>query len=203
MGTTVKIEKSGVKEALKKSKDSYEDTVQALNGANAVMKGLHTYWGGNLYNEIVTAWNNIYPTINTFLENAKKAYNFMSGALKVYTTADIQKIDMGTVKTSKLTGLETKDSDNLDATTSKLRADGVSTVRHISTAISQLTILFNSIVNSPASSDAINEAKNYMKANKAIILNGLQDVSSIVSKNINTAADRFDAAEEAVKNATE
>lgn len=199
--TKVKIEKSGVKSALGVASKEYVEMISNLTIANNTMLELRTYWGGNLYNDIVTKWNRIYVILNEFIKNAGTAYNFMSDALKAYTTADLEAINAGKVPIPKLKGMEEKEADTLDASTSKLRADGNTIYTKLGIAQDRLEKVFSKIVNAPASSGAINEAKNNMKLSKKTIVEGLKDVSNTVKTNITTAADRIDGAEGAVKEA--
>ena len=199
--TKVKIEKSGVKLALGVASKEYVEMISFFTIANNTMVEVRTYWGGNLYNDIVTKWNRIYVIINEFIKNAGTAYNFMSDALKAYTTADLEAINAGKVPIPKLKGMEEKEADTLDASTSKLRADGNTISTNLDNARGKLEIVFSKIVNAPASSGAIDEAKNNMKSSKNKIVEGLIDVANTVRTNISTDADRIDGAEGAVKKA--
>lgn len=199
--TKVKIEKSGVKSALGVASKEYVEMISFFTIANNTMIELRTYWGGNLYNDIVSKWNRIYIIINEFIKNAGTAFNFMSDALKAYTTADLEAINAGKVPIPKLKGMEEKEADTLDASTSKLRADGNTISSNLDNARGKLEVVFSKIVNAPASSGAIDEAKNNMKSSKNKIVEGLIDVSNTVKTNITTDADRIDGAEGAVKKA--
>ena len=189
----LKLKKVGLKE--------YVEMISFFTIANNTMLELRTYWGGNLYNDIVSKWNRIYIIINEFIKNAGTAFNFMSDALKAYTTADLEAINAGKVPIPKLKGMEEKEADTLDASTSKLSADGNTISSNLDNARGKLEVVFSKIVNAPASSGAIDEAKNNMKSSKNKIVEGLIDVSNTVKTNITTDADRIDGAEGAVKKA--
>lgn len=193
------IIKSAVKQSLIFSMPVYNDFVKNILQANKTMIKLRSYWGGDLYNEIVEEWNSLCPALNLFLDNSGSAYNFMSDAIKVYTSTEHETINQGNVDITKATRLEPNDSDDLKSTPAEMYKDRKEIADCLITANGLVDELFRRLVDSEASSQAINEAKDLMDANKKKIHDGLLKVSSLVSQNITTAATDYESHEKTVR----
>lgn len=193
------IIKSAVKQSLIMSMPVYNDFVKNVLQANKTMIKLRSYWGGDLYNEIVEEWNNLCPALNVFLDNSGSAYNFMSDALKIYTSTEHETINQGNVDITKATRLEPNDANDLKSTPAEMYRDRKEIADCLNAADGMVEELFRRLVESEASSQAINDAKDLMDANKKRIHEGLLKVSSLVSQNITTAATDYESHEKNVR----
>ncbi len=202
MSNSFGLKKGEMGSVLGGAKMPYNVFVNNVLSANRTMRGLYYYWGGTKYNEIVVKWNNLVPFLNAFMENAEKAFNFMSDATKVYTEADSDVVDKAHVDLNKAIKLDPKKSDDLTSTTDRMRADKDKIVKELGTARDNVDSLLTALINSPAYSKGIDDGKYFMEVNQRLIRNGIDDVAKLVEENMTADANRYDEAEGKIRKGT-
>lgn len=202
MANSFGLTKSEMGSVLGGARIPYDIFVNNVLSANRTMIGLYNYWGGTKYNEIVIKWNNLVPFLNAFMENAGKAFNFMSDATKVYTEADSDVVDKDHVDLHKARKLDPKKSDDLTSTTDRMRADKDKIVKELGTARDNVDNLLTALINSPAYSKGIDDGKYFMEVNQRLIRNGIDDVATLIEENMTADANRYDEAEGKIRKGT-
>ncbi len=170
---------------LKGFADAYPIFFDALNSANKVFANLNTYWSGERYQKIMTAWNNTVPELNKQLQVLADSSRVLNSILKNYTAADTNPITIKVAEVKKLSTCEISKDRKIKFENSILLSDLSDIKKSLENAVGKANIM-KTENNSADWSDA-GGAIDKAKADINSALTSIMSYINSLSSDINTA----------------
>ena len=102
----IMIDPDSVGGRLKGFADAYPLFFAALDETNGTFASLNTFWSGERYIEVMTAWNNTIPELNNNLKELARCSEILNAILKNYTSADNNPVSIDCAAVRFLTSCE-------------------------------------------------------------------------------------------------
>lgn len=102
----IMIDPDSVGGRLKGFADAYPLFFAALDETNGTFASLNTFWSGERYIEVMTAWNNTIPELNNNLKELARCSEILNAILKNYTSADNNPVSIDCAAARFLTSCE-------------------------------------------------------------------------------------------------